>query len=206
MNRPRALAATLVVTALWGLPGHAQDKAKSIAGQVCAACHSADGNSTASVNPKLAGQHAEYLNKQLHDFKPQEGKKPARASAIMAGMAATLSEADMKGVAAFYAGQALTPATASDKALATLGQKIWRGGVAATGVPACAACHGPTGAGMAAQFPRLAGQFAEYTLAQLKAFREGARANDPAGMMRGVTARMTDREMRAVAEYAAGLR
>jgi cytochrome c553 len=121
-------------------------------------------------------------------------------------MVANLSESDMKGLAAFYAGQKLRPAAAADKHLAALGQKLWRGGNAATGVPACAGCHGPAGAGMPAQYPRIAGQYAEYIAVQLKAFRDGARANDPNGMMRAVTARMTEREIRAVAEYAAGLR
>src|SRR5687768_17492274 len=187
----------------------AQDNAargQRIAGQVCAACHGADGNSVAAANPKIAGQFAEYLHKQLADFKPQAGKKPARESAVMMGMVASLSEADMKGLAAYYAGQKLKPAAAADKDLAALGQKLWRGGNSATGVPACSGCHGPAGAGMPAQYPRLAGQFSEYVAAQLKAFKEGTRANDPNGMMRGVTARMTEREIRAVAEYAAGLR
>jgi cytochrome c553 len=124
----------------------------------------------------------------------------------MAGMVANLSDADMKSLAAYYGGQPLKPAGAADKDLATLGQKIWRGGVAASGVPACAGCHGPAGAGNPAQYPRLAGQFAEYTAAQLKLFREGARANDSNGMMRAVAARMSEREIRAVAEYVAGLR
>ena len=201
----RALA---VVIALSAGSAAAQDaaKAQSIANQVCASCHAADGNSPAPANPKIAGQIAEYLHKQLVDFKPQQGKKPARESPIMMGMVANLSEADMKGLAAFYAGQKLKPAAASDKNLANLGQKIWRGGNTATGVPACAGCHGPAGAGMPAQYPRLAGQYAEYLASQLKAFKEGGRANDPNGMMRGVTARMTEREIRAVAEYAAGLR
>jgi cytochrome c553 len=186
----------------------AQDaaKAQQIAGQVCAACHAADGNSAAAANPKIAGQFPEYLYKQLVDFKPQAGKKPARESAIMMPMVANLSEADMKNLAAYYAGQKLKPAAAVDKDLAALGQKIWRGGIAASGVPACAGCHGPNGAGIPAQFPRLSGQFAEYIVAQLKGFKEGARGNDPNGMMRGVAARMTEREIRAVAEYAAGLR
>lgn len=201
----RALA---VAVALSALPAVAQDaaKAQSIANQVCASCHAADGNSTAPANPKIAGQVAEYLHKQLVDFKAQQGKKPARESPIMMGMVANLSEADMKGLAAFYAGQKLKPAAAADKNLAALGQKIWRGGNAANGVPACAGCHGPAGAGMPAQYPRLAGQYAEYIASQLKAFKEGGRANDPNGMMRGVAARMSEREIRAVAEYAAGLR
>ncbi len=186
----------------------AQDvaKAQSIASQVCAACHAADGNSIAPANPKIAGQIPEYLHKQLMDFKAQGGKKPARESPIMMGMVANLSDADMKGLAAFYSGQKLKPAAAADKNLAVAGQKLWRGGNAASGVPACAGCHGPAGAGIPAQYPRIAGQYADYIAAQLKAFKDGARANDPNGMMRGVAARMTDGEIRAVAEYAAGLR
>ena len=187
---------------------HAQDaaKAQQIAGQVCAACHAADGNSVAVANPKIAGQIPEYLHKQLADFKGQGGKKPVRESAIMTPMVANLSDADMKNLAAFYAGQQVKPAGAADKDLAGLGQKLWRGGNAATGVPACAGCHGPAGLGIPAQYPRLSGQFSEYLAAQLRLFRDGARANDPNGMMRGVAARMTEREIRAVAEYAAGLR
>lgn len=207
MIRVLALAATAVLSVGSGIgSANAQDKAQGIAAQVCAACHAADGNGTAPANPKLAGQHPGYLHKQLADFKAQGSKPPVRASAIMGAMAANLSEADMKGLAAFYAGQAQRPSAAGDKELAGQGQKIWRGGVAASGVPACAGCHGPAGAGMPAQYPRLAGQYAEYTVAQLKAFRDGARANDPNGMMRGVAARLSDREIRAVAEYAAGLR
>ena len=194
--------------AVFAAQAQAQDvaKAQNIANQVCAACHAADGNSIAPANPKIAGQIPEYLHKQLADFKPQAGKKPARESPIMMGMVANLSDADMKGLAAFYGGQQLKPAAAADKNLALAGPRLWRGGNAASGVPACAGCHGPTGAGIPAQYPRIAGQYADYIAAQLKAFKDGARANDPNGMMRGVAARLTDREIRAVAEYAAGLR
>src|SRR5262245_13720836 len=138
---------------------HAQDasKAQGIAAKVCAACHAADGNSIAPANPKIAGQFVEYLDKQLRDFRPQGGNKPARESAVMMGMVANLSEGDLKGLAAYFAGQKLNPAAASDKDLAALGQKIWRGGNSA--VPACAGCHGPSGAGMPGQYPRLAGQY-----------------------------------------------
>lgn len=184
----------------------AQDKAQSIASQVCAACHAADGNSTAPANPKIAAQIPDYLHKQLRDFKAQDGKKPLRESPVMNGMVANLSEADMKGLAQFFAGQSLKPAAAADKDLAAAGQKLWRGGDAANGVPACAGCHGPAGGGIPAQYPRLAGQYAEYLVGQLTAFREGKRVNDPNGMMRGVAARMNDGQIRAVAEYAAGLR
>jgi cytochrome c553 len=204
----RALAWAAGLAVFSGGPVLAQDlgKAQKTASQVCAACHAGDGNSIAPANPKIAGQFPEYLHKQLVDFKAQGGKKAARESAIMLGMVANLSDDDMKGLAAFYAGQKLKPAAAADKNLAALGQKLWRGGNTASGVPACAGCHGPTGAGMPAQYPRIAGQYSEYIAAQLKAFKEGGRANDPNGMMRGVTARMTEREIRAVAEYAAGLR
>jgi len=204
MFRVLAFGALLVVMSTAGAQNAA--RGQKIAGQVCAACHAADGNSVAATNPKIAGQFAEYLHKQLVDFKPQEGKKPARESAIMTPMVASLSDEDIQSLAAYYAGQKLRPAAALDKDLAALGQKIWRGGIAASNVPACSGCHGPAGAGIPAQYPRLSGQFAEYTAAQLKAFREGARANDANGVMRGVAARMTEREIQAVAQYAAGLR
>jgi cytochrome c553 len=181
-------------------------KAQGIATQVCAACHAADGNSVAPANPKIAGQFPEYLQKQLADFKPIAGKKPARESPVMNGMVANLSDADMKSLAAYYSGQKLKPAAASNKDLVAQGQKLWRGGNATAAVPACAGCHGPAGVGIPGQYPRLAGQYAEYVAAQLKSFREGGRSNDPNGVMRGVTAHMTDRQIRAVAEYAAGLR
>lgn len=181
-------------------------KGQGIASQVCAACHAADGNSPIAANPKLAGQFYDYLHKQLVNFKPQAGNKAARDNAVMAAMVANLSAADMQDVAAYYASQKLKPATAKDKELAALGQKIYRGGITASGVPACAGCHGPTGAGIPAQYPRIAGQFPEYIEAQLRAFRAGTRANDPNGMMRGVAVRMNNREFRAVADYVAGLR
>ena len=205
MIRTCALAVGLVVAVA---PAFAQDagKAQSIAAQVCAACHAADGNSIGPANPKIAGQFSEYLHKQLVDFKAQGGKKASRDNPVMAGMVANLSEADMKNLAAYFAGQKFKPAAAADKELAAAGQKVWRGGNAQTGVPACAGCHGPTGAGIPAQYPRVAGQYSEYLATQLRAFKEGGRANDPNGMMRGVASRMSEREIKAVAEYAAGLR
>ena len=181
-------------------------KGQAIASQVCAACHAADGNSPAAANPKLAGQFYDYLHKQLVNFRSQDGKKAARDNAVMAAMVANLSATDMQNVAAHYASQKLKPAVAKDKELAALGQKIYRGGNAASGVPACAGCHGPSGGGMPTQYPRISGQFAQYVEAQLKAFRAGSRANDPNGMMRGVAVRLNDREIQALAEYVAGLR
>jgi cytochrome c553 len=174
---------------------------QEIATQVCAACHGTDGTSAAAANPHLAGQHAEYLTKQLQDLKANKERK----NAVMLGMTANLSVEDMRDVAAYYANQNPKPAAAKNKDLLAAGQKLYRGGNSSTGVPACSACHGPTGAGIPAQYPRLAGQFPEYTQAQLKAFRSGERANDQNQMMRMVAARMTDREIAAVAEYLSGL-
>jgi len=207
-----AVRVTVLCAVLWAPGAFSQEarpdaaKGQSIASQVCAACHAADGNSAAAPNPKIAGQGYEYLHKQLQNFKAQDGKKAARENPVMAGMVANLSAADMKNLAAYYAAQKLKPAKATDKELAALGQKIYRGGVTASGIPACAGCHGPAGAGIPAQYPRVAGQFAEYTEAQLKAFRAGTRTNDPNGMMRGVAVRLNDREIQAVAQYVAGLR
>lgn len=202
MKRAGTLAVAMLVAGLaWG-----QDKPPAVAGQVCAACHAVDGNSIAAANPKLAGQFSEYIAKQLRDFKSADGKPPARQSAVMNGMVANLSDADMKSLAAYYSKQTYKPAAAADKDLAATGQRLWRGGDAVHGIPACGGCHGPAGAGIPAQFPRLAGQYAEYIAAQLTAFREGKRTNDMNGVMRGVAAHMNDGQIRAVAEYAAGLR
>ncbi len=181
-------------------------KAQQIVTQVCAACHAADGNSAIPVNPSLAGQHPEYTYKQLMNFKAQGGKPAERNNAIMAGMVANLSDDDMKNLATYFSSQKAKPGVARDAVLVKQGEAIYRGGVAAKGVPACASCHSPNGAGMPAQFPRLAGQHADYTSGQLKAFRVGQRANDAAQMMRGVAAKMSDQEIAAVSEYIAGLR
>ncbi len=181
-------------------------KGKAIAETVCVACHGADGNSMASANPHLAGQVEEYLYKQLKNFKAADGKPAARNNGIMAGMVAALSDEDMKNVAAWFSSQKLKPAVAKDEKQIALGQKLWRQGDFKKGIPACAGCHGPTGAGLPAQYPRLSGQFPEYTEAQLKAFRVEERANDPEKMMRMIAAKLSDVEIKAVAEYAAGLR
>jgi cytochrome c553 len=182
-------------------------KGQEIAGKVCAACHGPDGNSPLAANPSIAGQHPEYIYKQLGNFKSKDGKPAERASAIMAGMAAGLSDDDMKNVAAYYSSQTPRPRTArGGDELVKLGQLIYRGGIAAKSVPACASCHSPNGAGLPAQYPRVGGQHAEYTAAQLKAFRAGDRKNDQNSMMRTVAAKLSDREMAAVSEYLAGLR
>ena len=181
-------------------------KAKQTAESVCVACHSADGNSLLPENPKLAGQHEDYLYKQMREFKGWNGAAPVRENAIMGAMVAGLEDEDMKGLAKYFASFELQPESSKNLETVELGQKIWRGGIASKGVPACAACHGPAGAGLPAQYPRLSGQFADYSAAQLKAFRDGGRDNDPNRMMRMIALKMTDAEMNAVADYAAGLR
>lgn len=181
-------------------------KAKATAETVCAGCHGPDGNSPVPTNPKIAGQHEEYLFKQLKEFKAWNGKPAVRENPIMGAMVAGLEEADMKALAAHFASQKLQPESSKSEATAKLGQDIWRAGIASKGVPACAACHGPAGAGLPAQFPRVSGQFPEYTEAQLKAFRDGGRKNDPNLMMQTIALKMTDAEIKAVSDFAAGLR
>jgi cytochrome c553 len=181
-------------------------RGEPIASTVCGACHSPDGNSQVAANPKLAGQHPEYLFKQMTNFKGADGKQPERVNAIMNGMIAAFDENQMRDLAAYFASKKQTGEAAKNRETIEAGQKLYRAGDMSKGLPACAACHGPTGAGIPAQFPRIAGQFPEYTEAQLKSFREGSRANDPAKMMRMVAIKMTDAEIKAVSDYVAGLR
>ncbi len=183
------------------------DRGKAIAAQVCASCHGADGNSASGGFPKLAGQHPEYLVKQLNDFKAQPGAKgAARTNAVMVGFASALTEPDMRNVAAYYASQAPQLGAAHNAATVPIGQKIYRGGLGEKGVPACASCHGPTGQGVPAQYPRLSGQWADYTVAQLSAFQQGAGARNNNEAMHQIASRLTDGEIKAVADYIAGLR
>ncbi|WP_089339528.1 c-type cytochrome [Burkholderia singularis] len=214
MNRLSKFSAVLQfsVAALVGFMAEAKaadaakpdlDRGKAIAAQVCAACHGADGNSATGSFPKLAGQHPEYLVKQLGDFKTQPGAKgPARVNSVMAGFAAALNDQDARNVAAYYGAQQPKPGAARNAATVALGQKIYRGGIAEKGVPACASCHGPAGQGMPIQYPRLSGQWAEYTVAQLSAFQQGTRNNEP---MHQIALKLTDGELKAVADYIAGL-
>lgn len=202
-----ALASTVIASEGGKPAAYPGDTAKGqeIATTVCVACHGADGNSPSSANPKIAGQHAAYLFKQMKNFKADAEGKAERVNAIMNGMIAPYSEAQMKDLAVYFSTQKQGGGEMQDRTALVLGQKLWRAGDARKGLPACAACHGPAGAGLPAQYPRLAGQFAEYTEAQLKAFRAGERANDPNRMMQMVATRMTDAEIRAVADYIAGL-
>jgi cytochrome c553 len=211
--RVAILAATALVSAAAQAQEHAAAarpdlaKAQQIASTVCAACHGADGNSAAAANPNLAGQEADYITLQLAHF-----KAGIRANATMQAMAATLSDADMRALGVYFAQQKPKGLAARDPSLVKAGQRLWRGGDAARGVPACAACHSPTGAGVPKNYPRLAGQYADYTFAQLKAFKAGERGADPGGkdvngrVMNTVAQQLTDAQMKAIADYAAGLR
>ncbi|HEX5783914.1 c-type cytochrome [Hydrogenophaga soli] len=174
-------------------------KGAALFGQVCVACHAADGNSTTPANPKLAGQHPDYLFKQLTEFK--SGK---RDNAVMKGFASALSEDDARNVAAWLTAQKPVQGAAVNKDLVVLGERIFRGGIPDRQIAACAGCHSPNGAGIPAQYPRLSGQHAEYTVTQLTAFRDGVRGNSL--QMAQVAAKMNDREIKAVADYIAGLR
>lgn len=200
------IAATLALPALTAQAAETKaaakpDLAKGEAsyGAVCAACHGADGNSGTPANPKLSQQHPEYLAKQLQEFK--SGK---RANAVMSGMVAALSDDDMRNIAAWLATKKAKPGFAKDKELVALGERIYRGGIAERNIAACSGCHSPNGAGIPAQYPRLSGQHAEYTASQLTGFRDGARKNSL--QMTQVAAKLNDREIRAVADYIAGLR
>jgi cytochrome c553 len=181
-------------------------RAKQTAETICVACHGADGNSIGPTFPKLAGQHEAYLLKQLHEFKSLPNKPALRVNATMAPMVAALSEDDMRGLAAYFSQQKQKPDIAKNRNTIEFGQTIWRAGDKSTGLPACAGCHGPAGLGIPGMYPRLQGQYADYIEAQLKAFRASDRANDPASQMRTIAIRLTDAQIKAVADYAAGLR
>ena len=210
MKRTLLLAAAVGLSALANAQAPAKPdpaKAKEIVNQICAACHGADGTSPTSANPSLAGMPADYITTQLAHF-----KAGIRQNAIMQGMSSTLSDADMVSLGAYFAGQKPKLLEAKDASLAREGQRLWRAGDAANGVPACSACHGPTGAGLPRNYPRLSGQWSDYTLAQLKAFKSGERGMDKGGkdvngqIMVGVARGMSEAQMKALADYAQGLR
>jgi len=210
---PLRWSALLIAGTLAASTGYAQElakpdpaKAQGIVTSVCAACHAPDGNSVQPTNPILAAQHAEYTFKQLMNFKPQGGKPAERTNAVMNAMVGNLSAGDMRNLAAYFEGQKGKPRTARDPGLVKAGQTIYRAGSSARGVAACTACHGPNGAGIPAQYPRLAGQFSEYVSAQLKAFRSGERTNDTNRVMRSIAEKLSDKDIAALAEYISGLR
>jgi len=166
----------------------------------CISCHGALGNSGGGINPKLAGQHSAYIFKQLKDFK----NKKERNNSIMSPISSNLTEQDMLNVSSYLAKQTIKTGTSKTKEGIEIGQKIYRGGIIAKHVPACAACHSPNGAGIPAQFARIGGQSAEYTKAQLLAFKNGSRSNSP--QMSAIAARMSDKEIEAISDYIAGLK
>lgn len=173
------------------------DSARGIV--ACVSCHGAAGNSTISINPKLSGQHDAYLVKQLMDF-----TTPARNNAVMTTFSKLMTADDMKNVSAYLAVQKPKAGAAKNKDIVNLGQTIYRAGIAEKNIAACAGCHSPNGAGIPAQYPRLAGQHQDYTVAQLTAFRTGVRKNS--AQMTTIAKRMSDDEMKAVADYVAGLK
>jgi cytochrome c553 len=207
--KPAALLSSLLLSACFSLPVAAADapaaakpdlaKGEAISTNVCVACHANDGSRGSPANPIIQGQHPEYLYKQLIEYKAGKRKNP-----IMQGIASALSEDDMKNVSAFYATKNPRPGFAKSKDTIQLGERIYRGGIFDRNVPACAGCHSPTGGGIPSQYPRVAGQHAEYNEAQLVAFRIGARNNS--AQMVGIAAKMNDREIKAVSDYMAGLR
>lgn len=174
---------------------------KKIINNLCIACHAADGNSLIPANPKLAGQHAAYITKQLLNF-----KSGVRDNIVMAGMVANLTEQDMRNLGLFYETQSLALAEAKKNGVGSLGEKIFRSGLDVKGVPACASCHGPSGHGIPDSYPRLNAQHSEYTVSQLNLFRIDRRANDSGMMMRSIAKKLTEEEMQAVADYIQGLR
>ena len=174
-------------------------KGKLIAEKICAACHGVDGNSVAAANPVLAGQHPDYIVKQLTEFK--SGK---RNNAIMLGMASSLSDQDMKNVAAWFGTQKPKAREAQDPKTMEAGRAIYRTGIASAKVPACMACHGPAGNGMPSQYPRVGSQFGSYIEAQMLAFKKGERANNP--IMTDIAKRMSDSDIKTVSNYISGLR
>lgn len=204
----RTQLALLFIAAL-SLPVHADETdakgdpkaAEVIVTKVCAACHGHDGNSIQPDKPSLAGQGYEYLLKQLTNFKSGD-----RKNVIMTGVVEKLNADDIKNLATYFSEQVKKPGTSRDMEKALMGQKIFRGGVQGSGVPACASCHGATAMGIPVKFPRLAGQQTQYVLNQLNNFRSGQRSNDAAKMMRVIASRMTPQEMEAVAQYVQGIR
>ena len=174
---------------------------KKIINNLCIACHAIDGNSVVTVNPKLAGQHAAYITKQLNNF-----KSGLRENVVMAGMVANLTEEDMINLGHYFSEQNILLSSAIENGVGSLGENIFRAGIKNKGVAACASCHGPSGHGIPDKYPRLNAQHSEYTLAQLNSFRLELRKNDPAGVMRTIAQKLTEQEMQSVADYIQGLR
>ena len=166
----------------------------------CVACHGADGNSPSNLYPKIAGQHASYLVKQLQEFKSGE-----RDNAIMLGMVAGLSEQDMEDLAAYFSSQTTTPETVSEE-VAEAGKKFYMGGDKSRNIPGCTACHGPRGNGLElAKFPKISGQHPAYLKLQLENFRDNLRHNSATGMMQDISGKLTDKDIELLSKYISAL-
>ncbi|WP_157288433.1 c-type cytochrome [Uliginosibacterium gangwonense] len=211
-SRSAATFAVCVIAILFSASAHSQvsmkdlARARVIAEATCASCHYKDGNSIFSTTPKIAGQHSAYIYKQLHDFKGQNGKPPARYAASMLLPLGILNDSDFHALAIYYSEKTLIPEKAKSPKTFELGQRIWLGGNYDRNIPACAGCHGPSGQGIPPLYPRLQGQFADYTRNVLMAYKTGALTNDSSGTMQAVSKRMTQNEIEAISDYIAGLR
>jgi cytochrome c553 len=198
--------AALSLVAVLGWSGSVLAAGSKEAGQAkaatCAACHGMDGNSVNPEWPNLAGQHASYITKQVRNFKAGE-----RANPLMSPMAMILSDQDIDDLAAYFSSQTLRPTGETEPSKLKLGQRVYRAGNVAAKVPACASCHGPTGAGIpTAVYPHIGGQHATYVATQLRNYKSGTRNNDPNAMMRTIAAGLSEDEIDAVASYIQGLR
>jgi cytochrome c553 len=203
-----ALSLSLVM----GLVGHANAlegnaKAGKAKAATCVACHGADGNSSIDIYPKIAGQHAQYIYGQLKAFKlgMTSAGKDGRNDPVMGGMVMALNDQDMKDLAVYFAGQKMSQGTTPQEVVAA-GKRLYNSGDSERGIPACTACHGPSGTGMAlAGFPQISFQHAAYTKASLEKFRAGTRSNDKNGMMQDIATKLTDKDIEILSKYLGGL-
>ena len=192
---------TFIILYLFASIVFADQEVKQIVNTVCAACHMQDGNSSITANPKLAGQFDSYLIKQLNNY-----KSGLRKNAVMTGIAANLSDNEILELSKYFSKQEYKLSKAKENGKGSLGEKIYRAGIVSKKVPACAGCHGPAGHGVPSMYPRLNGQHAEYLINQLVQFSKHERANDEASMMRMISEKLSENEMKAVSDYIQGLR
>lgn len=204
MKKLALILSLLASCSVWAQGSIEAGKAKS---QTCVACHGADGNSQLAMYPKLAGQHAKYLEKQLKDLKlgMTSNGKQGRYDPVMSGMAMPLSEQDMQDLAAYYASLPIS-SNSTPENVVKKGKALYTAGDAERGLAACIACHGPRGNGTELSgFPKISGQHADYIKAQLEKFRDGNRDNDMNAMMRDIAKKLTDEDIDTLSKYAGGL-
>ncbi|NVD08098.1 cytochrome c4 [Vibrio sp. JPW-9-11-11] len=204
MKKLALILSLLASCSVWAQGSIEAGKAKS---QTCVACHGADGNSQLAMYPKIAGQHAKYIEKQLNDFKlgMASNGKQGRYDPVMSGMAMPLSEQDMKDLAAYYASLPIS-GNSTPENVVEQGKALYTAGDAERGLAACIACHGPRGNGTELSgFPKISGQHADYIKAQLEKFRSSTRENDMNAMMRDVAKKLTDEDIDTLSKYVGGL-